>query len=200
MLSPAETGRAGWLICHHADAEVARAGGHGLDLHHGTSGARAIVFFTTDGSYRPLRGSPDLRTGWMIEAASVAELRDILDILYPAAAGLWRAYRAGSLPVEPFRAKLARQTGMYRFASSISDAGAMALVGNVCNPESGCIRRILWPLAPGQEVATLPSRKFLGRGDEPAADEIPVLCPEACNLLVAKAKEVARREYQAANP
>lgn len=200
LISPAESGRAGWLLCHQTDEAAARAGGAGLEAIHGCDGARELVGFAADGSYRPLRGSPDLRHGWIIEAADVAELREILDMIYPAALGLWRACLDGTVPVVDLRSKLARQTGMYRFANSISDAGAMELIGNVCDPGNGCIKRILWPLAPGQEIHSLPACKFLGRGENPADDEIPVVCQEACNLLVAKAKEVARREYQAANP
>ena len=39
-LAPEDTARAGWLLYHPADADTARAGGSGLEAHHGTAGAR----------------------------------------------------------------------------------------------------------------------------------------------------------------
>ena len=88
------------------------------------------------------------------------------------------------------RTTLARQTGMYRVTQKITDADAQNLAGAFCRSDGGCLKRILWPLAPGQPITTLPAEKF----SPDAGPEIwPLLCHEACNLLVAKAREVVKK-------
>ena len=91
------------------------------------------------------------------------------------------------------RETLERQTGMYRAAAQISDDEADALVGNFCRSDGGCLRTILWKRnANGTVPSTrLPSEKFDPRHDQTGLGEtvIPLLCQEACNLLVAAARQ-----------
>lgn len=194
ILAPAETGRAGWLVCHTDDAGTARTGGDGLEKFGSAEDARAIALYNGDGAYRPLRFSPDLRRGWMLELPDVEQLRLAIDHLYPAALGLWRSHSLGRAGVTSFREKLQRQTGMYRSANRISDTRAQGLIRRICHPEGGCLKRILWPVSGDHDVHSLPDGKFLDRGAPPAADEIPLLCQEACNILVAEARVEARNE------
>jgi hypothetical protein len=88
------------------------------------------------------------------------------------------------------RDTLARQTGMYAVTKKITDAQAQMMIGGFCRTDGGCLKRILWDVAPGVPVTSLPAEKFQMRG---AADTLPLLCHEACNLLVAKAREVVKK-------
>ena len=104
------------------------------------------------------------------------DLRLALDQFYPACVGLFLAWQDGTLEVESLRDKLNRQTGMYRFARTISDAGAQKLVQEVCGPAHQCAKRILWQLDPQTPLDDSEASRFNGipgdtpgiRGDSPA--------------------------------
>jgi sirohydrochlorin cobaltochelatase len=82
-------------------------------------------------------------------------------------------WRADNLPITSWRETAERQTGRFRIVRELDEAGVRGLVAETC--ERGCLKRRLWsPTA--QEV-------------EDTADAIPLLCPEACNYLVGKARE-----------
>ena len=83
---------------------------------------------------------------------------------------------------------------MYRSANRLSDTRAQSLVRRVCNPATGCLKRILWPISGTTAIASLPPAKFLDHGQPPGPREIPLLCQEACNILVAEARVEARNE------
>jgi hypothetical protein len=55
------------------------------------------------------------------------------------------------------------------------------------------LKHILWPLAPGVPVSSLPAEKF---SPDATPGTLPLLCHEACNLLVAKAREVVKKADQ----
>ncbi|MFM7180628.1 MAG: DR2241 family protein [Verrucomicrobiales bacterium] len=194
ILVPAETGKTVWSLCHIEDRAAALKGGEGLEQFHDAEAARTIALNNDAGEYRPLRSSPDLRRGWMLEVTDLSQLRLALDHLYPAALGLYRSLRRGEPGITTFREKLQRQTGMYRSANRISDTRAQGLIRRVCNPEGGCLKRILWPISAEHDVHSLPPEKFMDREARPAAEEIPLLCQEACNILVAEARVEARNE------
>ncbi len=80
------------------------------------------------------------------------------------------------------RETLDRQTGMYRVTQKLSDEQATALIQKNC--QEGCLRKILWPVTADQEAGPLIVRE----------NEIPLLCREACNLLVAAARKVVKQE------
>ena len=82
---------------------------------------------------------------------------------------------------------------MYRVAAKISDQQIDDLVGDFCRSDGGCVRTILWKR---DERKTVPSAKLPPEKFDPAADQmgkgekcIPLLCQEACNLLVAACRE-----------
>ncbi len=79
---------------------------------------------------------------------------------------------------------------MYRAAAQIGDEEADALVGNFCRSDGGCLRTILWA-RDAMPSTRLPPEKFQLRYDQTGSGEavIPLLCQEACNLLVAAARE-----------
>jgi sirohydrochlorin cobaltochelatase len=96
---------------------------------------------------------------------------------------LWVARDQGRLRVVPLAETLGRQTGMYRYARTISEGGAAALTDRQCR--QGCLRVPLWAGAGAVE------------GDGSRERVIPVWCPEACSLYVAEARLVAKAEFEA---
>ena len=108
------------------------------------------------------------------------------------------AYENDALVATPLRETLARQTGMYRVAAKIGEEEANALVGNFCRSDGGCLRTILWQRDERGTIAStlLPPEKFNPQHDQTGsgAQMIPLLCQEACNLLVAKARKFVKGE------
>jgi sirohydrochlorin cobaltochelatase len=159
---------AGYELRHRDDAGRS-------DLRELTSLAeiRELVRLDEAGNFRPLRAAPSLRRGWIYRARDEAGLREALDYFYPAEianAGLWRD---GQLEVTSWKETAERQTGRFRIVRDLPHPELRELVLDICR--RGCLKRRLWAPA-GQEVT-------------PEPNEIPLLCPEACNYLVGKARE-----------
>jgi sirohydrochlorin cobaltochelatase len=134
---------------------------------------RQIIRLAPDGSFRPLRAAPNLRRGWIMRVLEREGLRAALDYLYPAELANWSLWKRGDLFATPWRDTAERQTGRFRSVREIDDSAIRDLAAQVCDP--GCLKRRLW------SPAALPVA--------PAAQVIPLLCPEACNYLVGKARE-----------
>lgn len=168
----------------------------------GPDAARQLALYTDTGEFRPLKSAPTLQRGWRLLLADTQELRLALDYLYPAMVGIWRSHQNGTLTAVPLDQTLARQTGMYAAAKRIQNDEARALIQRTCS-SAKCLKRILWEMAPGQPVDGLPSGKMspvLDPGTN-ACDEIPLLCHEACNILVAEARQVVKqREKDSPQP
>jgi hypothetical protein len=111
------------------------------------------------------------------------------------------------------RETLDRQSGMYRVAAKVSDQQINDLVADFCHSDSGCLRTILWKRDKNGVIAStkLPKRKFdptydqlmaacsrRREGDAHAsrseAATVPLLCQEACNLLIAECRKVVKGE------
>jgi sirohydrochlorin cobaltochelatase len=177
-------------LCHRDDARR-----EDLAVFHGAEAARGISKLDDLGAYRPLKSAPDLRHGWKLQISGVDALRDALDYFYPAMLGVWRSHELGTLTPVPLRETLERQSGMYAITRKLTDRQAGAMVADFCRTDGGCLKRILWSLAPGTPMPSLPSVKTEAFAP---AGEMPLLCHEACNLLVARAREVVKRsEYHA---
>jgi hypothetical protein len=107
-----------------------------------------------------------------------------------------RAWTENRLSTTCLRETLDRQSGMYRVAAKISEEQIDDVVGNFCRSGGGCLRAIFWKRdASGTTPSTkLPPEKFdsghdqTGRGE----DTIPLLCQEACNLLVAECRKAVK--------
>ena len=134
---------------------------------------RALVNFDADGAFRPLKTAPNLRRGWRTVIPDAGALRQALESIYPAMSGVWLSHQRGELIPVSFRETLARQTGMYRVTQKINDGEARTLIERVCG---GCLKCRLWD----------------GETPRLVANEMPLLCHEACNLLVARAREVVK--------
>ena len=178
-------------LCHRDDASRAD-----LTEYTEVEAARELARFDDAGVYRPLKTAPNLRHGWLLSLEGVPEVRRALDYLYPARAAAFVTWSEGRLIATDLRATLNRQTGMYRAAARIDDEAANVLVGKFCRSDGGCLRTIRWKRdASGVPASTLlPPEKFdphydqTGRGEE----ALPLICQEACNLLVAEARKVAK--------
>jgi sirohydrochlorin cobaltochelatase len=176
----------GWIL-HHADDERRV----GLEEFHRAEDARAIATYDEKGAFRPLKTAPNLKRGWTLKLADEEAVKLALDFFYPAALGFWRHWKAGTLVPVPLRETLGRQTGMYRFANTISDEQAQEMITCECDPRAKCLRRITWPLRVGRELVLDPAKQPPPFGVV-KPDEIPLLCVEACTLIVSAAREIAR--------
>jgi sirohydrochlorin cobaltochelatase len=152
-----------------------------------------IAKFDDSGNYRPLKTAPNLRHGWKIFVNNAAELEHAIDAIYPGRLAVLRALESGELVTTSLRETLSRQSGMYRVAAKISDQQIDDLVGDFCRSDGGCLRTILWKRDDegGVPSTKLPPGKFDPAHDQMGKGEkcIPLLCQEACNLLVAACRE-----------
>jgi hypothetical protein len=139
------------------------------------------------------------------------QLRRVLDHFYPGRLAVLTAWHRGQLRTTALRETLDRQSGMYRVAAKISDVQINDVVADFCRSNGGCLRTILWKHDRRGAIpsAKLPNEKFdpawdqtLGKAgssakataDKTAPATIPLLCQEACNLLVAACRKVVKAE------
>jgi sirohydrochlorin cobaltochelatase len=158
--------------------------------------ATRLARFDDAGNYRPLKTAPNLRHGWRLSLPDRKALGIALDLFYPGRLAAFFAWEAGDLDTAPLRETLQRQTGMYRPAAKISDEEANTLIGSFCRSDGGCLRTILWKRDREGALAStlLPSEKFDLSHDQTGLGRpvIPLLCQEACNLLVAEARKIVK--------
>jgi sirohydrochlorin cobaltochelatase len=187
----------GYELRHQDDAGCTE-----LRAHHGAEAARRLSMYTEHGEFRPLKTAPSLARGWCLTLPHAAELRTALDHFYPAMLGIWASNQSQTLHPVPLRDTLGRQTGMYAASKRLQDDEAQALVGRACSSDGACLKRVLWPLTAEQPVSSLPSEKCSAEPDQLAEGTraIPLLCHEACNLLVAAAREVVKTRERASAP
>ncbi len=165
-------------MCHRDDVER-----HDLLGHEGAEAALTIARYDNAGNFRRLKTAPTLRSGWRLFLRDLEEAGLALDYFYPGRADVYRAWAGGTLVPTPLRATLGRQTGMYRVAAKIDDPQADLVVANFCRSDVGCLRTILWK----KESPFLPPEKF-----DPRLEAHPLLCQEACNLLVAEMSKAVK--------
>lgn len=166
---------------HQEDADVTADGLRTLavdDLH-------ALAQHTAGGAFRPLKAAPNLARGWRTLAGGPAELARALDQLYPGALADWLAAGQPEPPVTPYRDFTARQTGMYRYTSTMTDANAARMIATCCQA-AFCLKRRLWTV-PGLDPDT-------------AAAKSVIPCLEPCAVLLEFARKVARMEFEPRTP
>ena len=183
----------GFLICHRDDDNA-----RDLEMFRQPEDAIAIARYDDAGKYRPLKTAPNLRHGWRLDVGDLSELRRALDYFYPGRLAMLSAFTEHRLATTPLRETLDRQSGMYRVAAKISDEQINDVVAGFCRSESGCLRTILWKRNADGELAStrLPLEKFDPAHDQTGRDEaaIPLLCPEACALLVNQCRKAVKSE------
>jgi len=181
----------GWELRHEEDA-----GRDSLAAFSKWEDARTLATFDDGGAYRALKTAPTLRHGWRLVLPDAHAVRLALDYFYPAMFGVWLAHRSGEVAGVDLRETLGRQTGMYRITQKLTDEQAQRLVAKQCRTNGGCLKTILWRISAGVSVPQLPPEKF--RADASPADSLPLLCQEACNILVAAARKMVKDETPAA--
>jgi len=203
-----KTTSGGFVVSHRDDESLDQ-----LQTHQNAEDALEIAKYDDAGNYRPLKTAPDLRHGWRLELATVEELRRALDYFYPGRLAIFAAWKSGDLKTTALRDTLDRQSGMYRVAAKISDSQINDLVADFCRSDSGCLRTILWKRDREGAIAStkLPKEKFDPGCDQvltscscrPVGDAhashseaatVPLLCQEACNLLVAECRKIVKGE------
>lgn len=138
--------------------------------------ARKIANFTKEGRYRPLKSAPDLPRGWLLRANSPEELEESLNHFYPNALADRYALNQTPQPITGYREFTARQTGMYRITTFLSDTEVSDVIAGVCT--AGCLKQRLWT------VGKVPT-------DEPhVKSAIP--CLEPCAILLESARKEVR--------
>jgi 4Fe-4S iron-sulfur cluster binding domain/DR2241 stabilising domain len=189
---PANLGSSVAYVLHHQDdADL-----DSLEAFQDPNAARQISTFADDGEYRFTKGQTNLRSGWVMHLSNLDDLLLALEGFYPAGFSLWAAQQNGTLQVQNLRDKLNRQTGMYRFARGISDAGAQTLIQRVCGPANQCAKKILWQLDATTPLDDNEATRFNGIASglsEPHA--IPLYCREACNHFVAECRKASKKEF-----
>lgn len=191
----------GFVLFHRDDAGRSDLGEHNVD------DAFEIARSDDGGNYRPLKTAPTLRHGWKIFARDLLRVEQVIDAIYPGRLAILHALKASELTTTSLRETLNRQSGMYRIAAKISDEQINGLVGEFCRSEGGCLRTILWKrdASKNDPSLKLPPEKFdlavdqylsakNPRAANPASDSIPLLCQEACNLLVAACRDTVKLE------
>jgi sirohydrochlorin cobaltochelatase len=187
QLSIQRLGSNGFALTHCDDESR-----NDLEVFRNADNAVTLSKFDDAGNYRPLKTAPNLRHGWRMEVIDLPTLERALDYFYPGRLSIFAAWQAKRLQVVPLRDTLDRQSGMYRIAATISDDEIDEVVGSFCRTDGGCLRTILWRrdrqgTIPSQK---LPAEKFIVSTD----DSTPLLCQEACNLLVNECRKVVKTE------
>jgi sirohydrochlorin cobaltochelatase len=198
----------GRFVLSHRDEEAADQ----LEVFRNAEDAIEIAKYDDALNYRPLKTAPNLRHGWRLELETLEELRHALDYFYPGRLGVFAVWKKGNLQTTSLRETLDRQSGMYRVAAKISDSQIDDLVADFCRSEGGCLRTILWKRDRDGAIPStqLPKEKFDPVHDQarpcgrrPAGDAhashseaatVPLLCQEACNLLVAACRKAVKDE------
>jgi sirohydrochlorin cobaltochelatase len=186
-------------LTHRDDAKVAV---EILRRFRNAEDALEIAHFDDTGNYRPLKTAPNLRHGWQLELTGEENLRRALDYFYPGRLAMIAARAENRLKNTALRETLGRQSGMYRVAATISDQQLDDLIGNFCRSDGGCLRTIFWKRDVAGTVPStrLPAEKFDPDFDQASATgaishgsmNLPLLCQEACNLLVAECRKVVK--------
>ncbi|HEY5991447.1 MAG TPA: DR2241 family protein [Candidatus Udaeobacter sp.] len=208
--------RTGGFVLSHRDDKAADQ----LKIFRSAEDAIEIAKHDDAGNYRPLKTAPNLRHGWGLELETLDELRRAVDYFYPGRLAVFAAWKSDKLRTTPLRETLDRQSGMYRVAAKISDSQINDLVADFCRSNGGCLRTILWKRDADGAIAStkLPKDKFDPAHDQaicsrrPVGDAtrgsqsdqrrashseaatVPLLCQEACNLLIAECRKVVKGE------
>jgi len=139
---------------------------------------RKIASYNAAGGFRPLKSAPNLQPGWQLRANTPHELETALNHFYPNAL----ADRFAGGPITDYRPFTARQTGMYRITTFLSDSDAARVITQTCNPNS-CLKQRLWT------VAEFPT-------DSPYLKSL-IPCLEPCAILLENARKEVRAMQEA---
>lgn len=185
---------AGWILTHHADESLAGTGA--LESFAAPAAARVIALNDRAGEFRPLKTAPTLKRGWELILTSLPAVHEALDFLYPALLANALRHAAGLIPPRTLKETLGRQTGMYRITGLLRGDEAQELVARICN-DSQCLRKILWTWDADTPWHSLPAEKTCcPSGSVLTSPSLPLLCTDACQLLIGPARPVVKTRLQ----
>ncbi|MEX1119875.1 MAG: DR2241 family protein [Terrimicrobiaceae bacterium] len=176
----------GNFVITHSD-DVGRSD---LVSYHDPEEAALIARFDANHAFRPLKTAPNLKTGWQLVLNSLSSTRLAIDHFYPAALGNALALEEGIPISHDLRDVLQRQTGLYAITKQITDPEASALIADIC-PPTKCLNHLLWNIGPGH-----PTPLTIPREHAPQSP-LPLLCTEACPLLIGAARSIVRHRQTA---
>ncbi|MBI5802224.1 MAG: hypothetical protein HZA92_16055 [Verrucomicrobia bacterium] len=146
---------------------------------------RALANHTAAGAFRPIKAAPNLRNGWRCSVASEAELESALNQLYPGAIADSFAAQQAAPPVTHYRAFTARQTGMYRITTMLTDLQAAQVIRACCDARF-CLKRRLWTVD--------------GLAPDSAKAKSSIPCLEPCAVMLEFARKAVRMEQEKGKP
>ena len=142
---------------------------------------RAVAQSTPEGRYRPLKGAPNLPSGWWCLLWDDAELAEAVHHLYPGSmADAWEASKPDFVPVD-FAMVAERQLGRAKALTRLTGPALAAAVEAGCGV-GACLKRRLWT---GDGVAA----------DEPGAKSA-IPCLEPCPFFLGFARTCAEIEQE----
>ena len=124
------------------------------------------------GKYRPLRGEKNLVRGWFYSAKSAAELREVLEVIYPGAMGNWSALQKGELRVLGWKKAAKKQTSRVQALIEGGEKAVEATEKGLCLTRCGKT-----PLWAGESFVV-------------KEGTVPFLCVEPCPLFWENAKNL----------
>jgi hypothetical protein len=143
--------------------------------------ALSLPQFTAGGAFRPLKSSPNLKSGWLVIAKNESELEYVLNYIYPHAIADWFVVAEGNPPITNYREFTGRQTGMYRITTMLDDTQAAQVIRACCDKRF-CLKQRLW---------TVEGLAADGRDEKSL---IP--CLEPCAVLLEFARKGMRMEQE----
>lgn len=152
---------------------------------------RALANHTAAGEFRPIKAAPNLRAGWLCRVASDTELELALSQLYPGALADWFAVAQAErglitrAPVTHYRDFTARQTGMYRITTMLTDPQAAQVIRACCDARF-CLKRRHWTVD--------------GLASDAAAAKSLIPCLEPCAVMLEFARKAVRIEQEEGKP
>ncbi|HTD66494.1 MAG TPA: DR2241 family protein [Candidatus Limnocylindria bacterium] len=142
---------------------------------------REIAQFADGKQFRPLKSAPTLRRGWHFVARDVAEMDAALSHLYPGAVADWFAAQQPNPPVTHYREFAARQTGMYRVTTLLTDVQVAQVARAGCHARF-CLKQRLWTVE--------------GLRPDTTAEKSLIACLEPCAVLMEFARTAVRIEQR----
>jgi len=146
---------------------------------------RVLANHTTAGEFRPIKAAPNLRAGWLCRVSSEAELELALNQLYPGALADWFAAQQPAPPVTHYREFTARQSGMYRITTMLTDPQAAQVIRACCDARL-CLKRRLWSVP--------------GLAPDAADTKSLIPCLEPCAVMLEFARKAVRIEQEEDKP
>lgn len=178
---------AGYELRHVGDRKADAPSLRWVSVHH----LRELASHTAAGEFRPIKAAPNLRAGWLCRVSSDAELELALSQLYPGAIADWFAVAQAErgltthAPVTHYRDFTARQTGMYRITTMLTDAQAGQMIRACCDARF-CLKRRLWTVD--------------GLVPDAANAKSLIPCLEPCAVLLEFARKAVRIEQEEEKP